>query len=115
MLKKIRYFYWYFVAFVKKNFKFLAISSVTGFFIILFLINFFPYLNNLIFKQSSTIGIVGNYSLKNIPSEITSIISNPLVTINDKGQLTPLLIKSWQSIDQGKIYRVYLKKNLFWS
>lgn len=113
--KKIRYFYWFIIGFSKKNIKFLSLSFVASFFSVLLLINFFPYLKAIFFKKKEKIGIVGKYDLQNIPETISLLISNPLLTVNSKGEIIPVLIRSWEASSDGKNYRLRLRPNLYLS
>jgi len=113
-LKKIRYYYWLFFSFTKKNFKLLIFSFIFSFFLILLLVNFFPFFLSF-FSRQEKIGYVGKFNLQNPPNELTNLISNPLLTVNEKGEIVPVLVKSWEISSDGKVYRFYLKPNLFWS
>jgi peptide/nickel transport system substrate-binding protein len=113
--KNIRYFYWFIVSFTKKNIKLLILSFAISFFSILLLINFFPYFKAIFFKKKEKVGIIGKYDLQNLPDEISILLSNPLLTVSNKGEIIPVLIKSWEVSSDGKNYRLHLKPNLFWS
>lgn len=69
----------------------------------------------MLFRKKEIIGLVGEYQIQNPPSEITSLISNPLIDINDKGHITPLLINSLDISKDEKTYRFHLKRNMYWS
>jgi len=73
-----------------------------------------PYLKS-IFNKQEIIGLVGNYDFTNLPDEIMTKVSNGLVTINEKGEIIPVLANSWEVKDEGKQYRFYLKNNLLWN
>src|SRR3989344_2140244 len=113
--KKVRYYYWLFDSFFKKNIKSLIISFVLGFFLLLFSITFFPYIVTLFNRKTEQIGIVGKYTLSNLPDDIKGDLSNPLLIVNPKGEIIPILIKSYELLDQNKTYRFFLKSNLKWS
>ena len=113
--RKLRYYYWLFLTFLKKNAKLVITSFVITFFVIVLLVNSFPFLNILLFKKSENIGIIGKYTTRTIPTDILSLISNPLVNINEKGNLTPLLANSWEITEDSKTYIFHLKSNLYWS
>lgn len=61
------------------------------------------------------IGIVGRYNFSNPPQEILEDLSNPLLIINNKGEIIPILIKSYEILNAGKAYRFHLKPNLTWN
>lgn len=113
--KKLRYYYWLSISFFKKNIKSLLISFVLGFFLLLFFITLFPYLVTLFNRKTERIGIVGRYTLSNLPDDIKGDLSNPLLTVNPNGEIIPILIKSYELLDQNKTYRFFLKSNLKWS
>lgn len=113
--KKIRYYYWLLFSFTKKNLRLLIFSFVFSFFLILLLVNFFPFFSSIFFRKREKIGHVGKFNLQNPPSEVTNLISNPLLTVNEKGEILPVLVKSWEVSPDGKVYRFYLKPGLFWN
>ncbi len=113
--KTFRYYYWLFISFVKKNVKQISVSFVTGFFLIFLTINYFPIINSFLFKKTIKIGVVGKYDLQTLPNEILEEISNPLLTINQKGEIIPVLINSLEISNDSKVYRLHLKPNLLWS
>ncbi len=113
--KNIRYYYWLILRFTQKNIKFLILSFVFTFFSILLLINFFPYFDLLFLNKKEKIGVVGRFQFQNLPSEIFELLSNSLLTVGAKGEIIPILVKSWEVSPDGKTYRFYLKPNLFWS
>jgi len=61
-----------------------------------------------------TIGVVGTYTLENIPAEILSLATQPLIAFDKNGKPIPSLASHWQSTDDGKTYIVFLKDNLKW-
>lgn len=113
--KKVRHYYWLCEHFFKKHAKLLSISVVASFFLIVLAINTFPFVTSLLFKHREKIGVVGRYTLSTIPTTITSTLSNPLININEKGELTPVLINTWEITDDSKTYVFHLKPNLYWS
>lgn len=115
MTKKIRYYYWLLRAFFSKNARFIIISGIGSFFLIFSIINFYPVISATLFTQREIIGLVGEYQVQTPPAEIAAHISNPLIDVNEKGQIVPLLIDSWTVSKDEKTYRFNLKKNLYWS
>lgn len=115
MKKKIfRYYYWLFLEFVKKYSRLILMSFFIGFISLIGFLSVSPYLK-LIFNKQEIIGLVGNYNFTNLPDEIMTKVSNGLVTINEKGEIIPVLANSWEVKDHGKQYRFYLKNNLLWN
>lgn len=115
LYKKIRHSYWLLTGFVHKHMMLLIVSSIGTFLLILFLINFFPFFNAFLFRQNKVIGLIGRYSLNTIPDSIRREISNPLITIDQKGEIQPLLAYSWEVLDGGRRYRFHLRNDLFWT
>src|SRR3989338_6374421 len=113
--KRVRHYYWFFSVFLKKNIKFLITSFVSGFFIILVLINLFPLLNTFFLKQKEIVGIAGKYTLLNPPEDVLRLISSPLITVDQNGEIQPVLAHSWETLNSGKTYRFHLKNDLYWS
>ena len=89
-------------------------SFFIGFISLIGFLSVSPYLK-LIFNKQEVIGLVGNYDFTNLPDEIMTKVSNGLMTINEKGEIIPVLANSWEIKDQGKRYRFYLKNNLLWN
>jgi len=113
--KQIRYFYWFVTEFFKKNLKLLVVSFFISFIFIVGFISLSPYLQTIFFSKKQVIGIVGKYDVNNLTEEITSKISNGLVYLNEKGEVSPTLASSWEILDNGLKYKVTLKNNLIWS
>ncbi|HLL60866.1 MAG TPA: ABC transporter substrate-binding protein [Candidatus Nitrosocosmicus sp.] len=113
--KHSRYYYWLAKSFVQKNFRVLIASFIASFFFIFLAIQFFPFINSLLFKKTERIGIVGQFKPDTLPVEISSQISNSLISINNKGEIIPVLAQSWEISNKDKTYRFHLKPNLVWS
>lgn len=109
-----RYYYWLILEFIKKYSRLILMSFFIGFISLIGFLSISPYLK-LIFNKQEIIGLVGNYDFTNLPDEVMTKVSNGLVTINEKGEIVPVLANSWEVKDQGKQYRFYLKNNLLWN
>jgi len=113
--KKIRYYYWLLIEFFKKNFKTLIFSFFITSFFVLVLISISPLVYRQLFiNRKEIIGIVGQYTLDNLPEEIIEKISSGLVYIKD-GRPVPLLASFWEIKDDGRLFRFHLKNDLFWN
>jgi len=112
--KAFRYYYWLFLEFTKKYSRLILMSFFIGFISLIGFLSVSPYLKS-IFNKQEIIGLVGNYNFMNLPDEIMIKVSNGLVTINEKGEIIPVLANSWEILDEGKQYRFYLKNNLLWN
>ena len=109
-----RYYYWLFLEFVKKYSRLILMSFFIGFISLIGFLSVSPYLK-LIFNKQEIIGLIGSFDFTNLPDEIMTKVSNGLVTVNEKGEIVPVLANSWEVKDQGKQYRFYLKNNLLWN
>ena len=112
--KAFRYYYWLFLEFIKKYSRLILMSFFIGFISLIGFLSVSPYLKSILNKQER-IGLVGNYDFTNLPDEIMTKVSNGLLTINEKGEIIPVLANSWEVKDEGKQYRFYLKNNLLWN
>ncbi|MEK7109746.1 MAG: ABC transporter substrate-binding protein [Patescibacteria group bacterium] len=112
--KAFRYYYWLFLEFTKKYSRLILMSFFIGFISLIGFLSVSPYLKS-IFNKQEIIGLVGNYDFTNLHDEIMTKVSNGLVTINEKGEIIPVLANSWEVLDEGKQYRFYLKNNLLWN
>ncbi|HUW21897.1 MAG TPA: ABC transporter substrate-binding protein [Candidatus Bathyarchaeia archaeon] len=74
-----------------------------------------PNLVNLFLKRKPVkIGLVGKYTLADLPDEVIKYLSQGLTTINNDGSVSPALASSWDISQDGKIYRFSLRSGLVW-
>lgn len=109
--KRVRYSLRLLNAFVRKHLYliFLCISLGIAFFFC------FPLINRLIpNKKILRLGLVGKYTSKELPAEITELIGNGLTRVTEAGNIEPSLAESWEIKNEGKQYLFTLKENLFW-
>src|SRR5438128_1424016 len=102
--KKLRYYYWLVKEFIKKNARLIFISFLVSIIVIIGSISISPYLVNVLSSKKEIIGMIGPYDLTTLPDEILTKISNGLVFVNEKGQITPILAESWDVHNGGKQY-----------
>ena len=105
-MKNIRFWIRFFTTFWKK-FKLLLLLGVflgIAFFLVLPL--FKPLLIN--FQEGNRIGIVGRYSIEELPLEIQSKISQGLTSIDEGGNVHPALASNWEAKDEGKEWVFFL-------
>ncbi len=109
----MRKFYWYFTAYVRKHGPTVIISVIGG---VLFFSILMPLLmRRLTIKKRQYIGVVGEYNLQTLPSEIKHKLSMGLTTIDPEDQsIEPLLSERWITENDGHTYRFTLKKGLKW-
>ena len=113
--KGLRYGYWVFVAFLKKNIQAILLSFLLSLLGIIALVSFSPYILKFFTTKQITIGISGSFTPDTLPNEVISKFSNGLLYINDKGEMIPLLVDAWEPVDGGREYRFHLKKDLTWN
>ncbi len=65
--------------------------------------------------RKSTIGIVGAYTIDDLPPSILYKISSGLTYVGDDGVPIPSIAKSWKIDNNDKTYTFYLKKDLVFS
>ncbi len=114
--KNLRYFYWFTFEYFKRHSKLIFISFIISIITIIGIVSFWPYLPNIYNSSKVEIhGLVGNYNEENIPKDILIKISSGILFVNNKGQFIPALASSWETKDNGRIYKIHLKKDLYWN
>ena len=108
--RKIRFYHHIIQAFWQKRKKLIIFGFACG--VISFFIAYSLF--NLRLKKVEKIGLVGKYTLNEIPLEIQTLISDGLTTIDESGTPKPSLAASWEVKNEGKEYLFTLKDNLFW-
>lgn len=107
IIKKLLFFSYFLTAIIKKHYRTVVVGLVLG---SLFFI-FFPKLVKIMpqFRRREKIGIIGQYTINNLPEEILNQISLGLTSVSEKGEAIPQLAESWEITDQGKTYFFKLK------
>ncbi len=113
--KTFRYYYWIVKAFIKKNIKLILLSFLLSTVAIISLTSVSPYLISTFFAKKQIIGLVGTYDIGSLPEEVLSKISNGLVVISPKGEVVPVLVDTWQQLDNGKEYRFHIRSGITWN
>lgn len=67
------------------------------------------------FEKKEVIGMVGAYTINDLPSAILSKISYGLTQAQDDGTVKPALASKWKIINDGKVYVFYLKRDVRFS
>lgn len=96
-----------------KSIFFFFLAGLAFFFLLRFTSGFF--INRIPTGQNEIIGIVGAYTLDNLPSPILYEISRGLTTVSGDGKPMPDLAKSWKITDNGKTYVFTLKNDVYFS
>lgn len=60
-------------------------------------------------------GIVGVYNSSNLPTNVTTLLSDPLFLLDKSGKPSPKIIESFQANADNTIYTLALKKDLLWN
>lgn len=108
-----RYIYWITTGFFKKNIHLIFLSFIASLVGIITFLSFSPV--RAITTKQEVIGLAGTYDYNTIPLQIKEKISNSLLHINEDGEIIPILVESWEQLDEGREYRFYLRKDLIWS
>lgn len=66
-------------------------------------------------KPVNFVGMVGRFSLSQIPPEVETRLGLGLTTINERREAGPGLASRWEILEGGKLYRFYLRNDLTWS
>lgn len=111
MDKKLRVYYWLITSYLKKYSLYILFGiflSVGVWFVI------FQILKNFALTKPVKIGMVGNFTKDSIPTEILRKISRGLAKKGKNGLYEADLAKSITIKNDGKIYEIVLKDNIFW-
>jgi len=115
-IRRRRLFLWLLKAYLKKKGKTIITFFIFG--LLLFIILKFSsdyILSKLIIAKEENIGVVGAYTLDNLPSFILSDVSEGLTTLSSDGTPQPGIAKSWTIEENGRVYKFILKNNLYFS
>jgi len=104
---------WILGSFFKKHQKLILIAFSLSLFILLFSKNLIPLLPKL--KPSEKIGIVGQYTMNNLPLSVSQTISRGLTKTDQNGQVIPDIAKSWQVLEEETLYKIYLNPEILWN
>lgn len=113
--KKLRYYYWLILEFVKKHNKLIFLSFLISVIFVVSMITISPYISSSLVRKKRVIGMIGSYeaqSFQNLPDEILSKISSGLTVINDNGTVLPMLASTWERSKDEKTYTFKIKKNM---
>lgn len=113
--KKLRFLVWYISDYIKTHFVLFIIAFSLVFISIIFLASLKTVLNRSLFGEKRKIGKIGSYRFDNPPAEVLNLISKAPFEINYKGQIIPILVDQWEMRENGKVFRIFFKKNLVWN
>ncbi len=112
MYKRLRFYFRFAVALTSKYSLFIlagAVLSVAAFFFAPHIISQLPP-----FRFTTKIGIVGRYSLTDLPTTVLEKISVGLTSVDEFGVPGPGLATSWEIADNGKTVIFTLDPTLHW-
>lgn len=116
MAIKKRLLFWLIKAYIQKWGK-----AIIGFFllglIIFFILQAFlvSFITKITSENKEVIGVVGTYTVDNLPMPILELISKGLTMVSPDGTIHPGLASSWTISDSGTTYTFTLKKDLMFS
>ena len=85
-------------------------SGLFGFFVL-------TYLIPLLSLQTEKIGVVGEYTITNLPDSVLTLIGSGLTKLAPSGQVNPAIATSWEVTDSGnksQTWTFHLKHDLKW-
>ncbi len=109
----MRHIYWYITTFIKKHGWIVLVSLVGAVTLFSFLV---PLLvSQITFKKTQYVGLVGEYTLDSLPTEITEQISYGLMMVQTSDyEVVPALAEKYTISDDGKTYTFTIKPELHW-
>lgn len=108
----MRKFYWYLTAYARKHGLLVISSLAIG---LAFFWFFIPTLaNNIEIRGRHYVGIIGEYTLNDLPDIIKQQLSVGLTQIEEDGSASPALAERWTVEQDGATYRFLLKEDLVW-
>lgn len=112
-MKSLRQTSWYIEGFFKKYQTTLLVSFLSAFALAILAFLLLPRLPRP--KPHLYVGVIGKFTLSQIPPVVEKHLGAGLVTIDSNLTPQPGLASRWEISDAGKTYRFYLKDNLHWS
>lgn len=110
--RKFRYFHWLIKAYFQKHFAFLLAGLLAGAIIGL---NYKFFVNYLLSETEITrIGIIGNFTTKNLPFDIQKLISAGLTESDENWLIKNRLARKLEIRNNGTSYIFYLNNKLVW-
>lgn len=110
-MKGIKYYFSLLFTFLKKYKYLIFVSLLVG---ILSYFAIFIFFLNQNRQRKEIIGIVGRYHANELPTIITSKVSQGLVKLDENLVPIPDLAKSWETTDNGKTWIFTLPNNIVW-
>lgn len=116
LLRRRRLLIWLVRAYLKKWGKTILLFFFLGLAVFFLLRMLFGYLSTkLPFIQKETIGLVGVYTVDNLPKQVNSKVGRGLTKIEEDGLPKADIAGGWEIKDKGKTYIFRIKKGLTFS
>ncbi len=112
LFKKIQIVGWIIKAFLAKHKKLLGAGLLVGLLVFFFISKILPFIPSP--QKHVRIGLVGSYSLDNLPDAVKFKLSQGLTNIATDGSAAPALAKDWKISEGNKVYTFTLKSNIYW-
>ncbi len=111
-----RLFFWLIRAYIKRWGKRIFLFFLVGLIVFFVFLRFIQFvIPKIPFGQTQSIGIVGAYTIDNLPPEILHKVSQGLTIVSSDDKVIPALASSWKIQDNGKTYIFLLKPNIYLS
>jgi len=114
VFKKSRYYYWLISGFIVKYLKLIVLFFVIAFFAIFFSRSFIDFFSPLLAINKNKVGILKQGASNQLPLEILSLVSSPIIRYDKQGSFQKALASKWEIKDNGKQYFFYFPKDLKW-
>ena len=111
-VKKVRFAFRLTTTFFRRHFLIIIGSVFLGVLAFLIIPRFYQISPS---KKEVKIGLVGRFEETQIPDEITQLVSLGLTKLLAEGAAAPSLAKSWEVLEEGKVYKFYLRDDILWS
>lgn len=110
-IRKVR-FWWRLIEAYFSKYKTRFLIGILALFLVLFaLTSLFPSISQ---KNVINIGVVGNYTLETIPSQVLILATDPLIGTDEFGRPKAALASSWTISQDNKSYVLFLRDNVKW-
>lgn len=111
-----RLIYWLLKEYVKKWGKTIIFFFLSGLFVFFFFRNTASnFVTRIPLQKDQSIGLVGSYTVDNLPSIILSDLSFGLTSVDKAGKVVPKIAKSWKIEDDGKRYIFNLRQDVYFN
>lgn len=94
------------------RYKYYCLLFILG---VVFLIVGWVKVSELLVRPQVFEGMVGTYTENQLPTEVTRLLSQSLITIDKSGKPIPDIASKWEISADQKTYTLTLKPNLYWT